>query len=250
MTMIRGVRILAAPCCGKRYAYPRYLSMNFMAHENWTDGWRVGSLMPNESSLRLCQCGEFVRLKDLVDIGEEESSALPRLEHIPVDRLPDCIERAKDDDMKISARLAYWREMNHAYRDVYRVHRDEEEARLQVAWELDQRKTRFWLKNLIRWPLPEYIRLGGTRITYPPFEPTPEQQRNMVLLVELLLSIQRDEPERHVMTMAELFRELGQFEEAEKQIAMLPENQRGVTSDLITRLINEKETALVRYRMW
>ncbi len=72
----------------------------------------------------------------------------------------------------------------------------------------------------------------------------------MVLLVDLLISAQRIEPERHVMIIAELFRELGQFEEAEKQIAMLPENQRGVTSDLITRLINEKETALVRYRMW
>jgi hypothetical protein len=72
--------------------------------------------------------------------------------------------------------------MNHAYRDVYRAHRDEEETRLQVAWELDQRKTRFWPKNFIRWPSPEYMRLGGTRMTCYPFEPVPEQERNMVLL--------------------------------------------------------------------
>lgn len=38
MTIIRGVRIVAAPCCGARYAAPRYLSMNFMASEYWTDG--------------------------------------------------------------------------------------------------------------------------------------------------------------------------------------------------------------------
>jgi len=48
MTIISGVRIVAAPCCGARYAVPRYLSVNFMASRYWTDGWREGSLMPND----------------------------------------------------------------------------------------------------------------------------------------------------------------------------------------------------------
>jgi hypothetical protein len=48
VTIISGVRIVAAPCCGARYAVPRYLSVNFMASRYWTDGWREGSLMPND----------------------------------------------------------------------------------------------------------------------------------------------------------------------------------------------------------
>ena len=66
MTIIRGVRIVAAPCCGARYAAPRYVSMNFMAFEYWTDGWRDGSLMPNDEGLRRCKCGRFVLMRDLV----------------------------------------------------------------------------------------------------------------------------------------------------------------------------------------
>ena len=46
MTMIRGVRIMAAPCCGARFSAPRYLSMNFMALAFWTIGGGVKSLSP------------------------------------------------------------------------------------------------------------------------------------------------------------------------------------------------------------
>jgi len=51
MTISKGLRVVAAPCCGARYAAPRYVSMNFMAFEYWTDGWRDGSLMPNDEGL-------------------------------------------------------------------------------------------------------------------------------------------------------------------------------------------------------
>ena len=47
MTKSIGAITLAAPCCGARYAYPNYTSMNFMAWAYWTDGWRDRSLMPN-----------------------------------------------------------------------------------------------------------------------------------------------------------------------------------------------------------
>ena len=115
MTMIRGVRIRATRCCGKQYASPRYLSMNFMAFAFWTDGWRENSLMPNESGLRQCDCGAYVRLRDMIDISEEEQSDLPSLSQIPGHLLRDCIERAVDKDMEVLARFAYWRDANHEY---------------------------------------------------------------------------------------------------------------------------------------
>ena len=64
MTMVRGVRIVAAPCCGAQYALPNYMSMNFSAFAFWTDAWRDGSLMPNDEGLRRCACGQFFLLKD------------------------------------------------------------------------------------------------------------------------------------------------------------------------------------------
>lgn len=249
MTMIRGVRILAAPCCGKRYASPRYLSMNFMAFEYWTDGWREGSLMPNDSGLRICQCGTFVQIGDLVEIDVQEESDLPRLERVPPEMLPSCIAHSNDDAMELAARLDYLRQLNHAYRVQYRAHRDAEEAAIQATWEVDYRARRSWWKNLVRWPLPTYVRPGNVSITYPPFVASPEQTANMEALVKLMGDRQRDDPRQHRISLAEVYRELGRFEEAAEQIEGLPEIDRGVTSGLIKQLIAEGERAPVRYRM-
>ncbi len=135
MTIVRGVRILAAPCCGARYAFPRYVSMNFSAFEYWTDGWRDGSLMPNDEGRRHCNCGRFVLLKDFVEIATAETSDLPRMNHVPDDPLPECIANADSEDLEAAARLGHWRHLNHSYRDRYRQHRDAEEAATKAAWE-------------------------------------------------------------------------------------------------------------------
>lgn len=91
MTMVRGVRIVAAPCCGAQYALPNYMSMNFSAFEFWTDGWRDGSIMPNDEGLRRCQCGQFVLLKNLVEIGAADASSLPSLGHVLAAQLPRAL---------------------------------------------------------------------------------------------------------------------------------------------------------------
>ena len=51
------------------------------------------------------------------------------------------------------------------------------------------------------------------------------------------------------MELAELYREQGRFDEAELQISTLDDNQVDVTSKLISRLIQEKQPAPMRYRM-
>ena len=94
MTMVRGVRILAATCCGAQYALPNYMSMNFSAFEFWTDGWRDGSLMPNDEGLRRCQCGQFVLLKNLVEVSTADDSTLPSLSHVSTRQLPECAASA------------------------------------------------------------------------------------------------------------------------------------------------------------
>lgn len=51
------------------------------------------------------------------------------------------------------------------------------------------------------------------------------------------------------MELAELYRELGRFDEAELVILTIDERDVGVTSNLITKLIKEKQSAPMRYRM-
>jgi hypothetical protein len=249
MTMIRGVRIRATRCCGRRYASPRYLSMNFMAFAFWTDGWRENSLMPNESGLRQCDCGEYVRLRDLIDISEEDKSNLPRLREIPGHLLRDCIGSAKDEDMEILARFAYWRYANHEYREIYKVHRDIEEEENKLVWDTFQEESQSWWKRALRLPTPEYARSTTSRFTVPPFEPSDTQIENMTILSDKLLAAQTVNPKAHALDLAELYRELGRFEEAQIQISKIPENESGNTSRVITEYIEKCETAPIRFRM-
>jgi len=247
--MIRGVRIQATRCCGKQYASPRYLSMNFMAFAFWTDGWRENSLMPNESGLRKCECGAYVRLRDMIDIAEEEQSDLPRLSHIPGHLLQDCIQSAKDDDMEILARFAYWRHANHEYRETYKSHRDAEEEENKKVWDAAHRESQSWWKRTLRLPTPEYVRSATSRFTVPSFEPSEIQIENMTALSTKLLVLQKNNPEANALDLAELYRELGRFDEAGVQISKIAGNETGITSKLIFDLIDKKEIALIRYRM-
>ena len=249
MTMIRGVRIRATRCCGKQYASPRYLSMNFMAFAFWTDGWRENSLMPNESGLRQCDCGAYVRLRDMIDIAEEEQSDLPRLSEIPGHLLQNCIQSAKDDDMEILARFAYWRHANHDYRETYKAHRDAEEEENKLAWDTAQRETQSWWKRTLRLPTPEYVRSETSRFTVPPFEPSDAQIENMTILSDKLLAAQIANPKAHALDLAELYRELGRFAEAQLQISKIPENETGNTSRVISEYLGKRETAPIRFRM-
>ena len=124
MTIIRGVRIMASPCCGAQYSFPRYVSMNFMAFEYWTDGWRDGSLMPNDEGLRRCKCGQYLLVRDMVAVDTADASELPYMDWVPDEQLPECIAQAGSDEIEVAARLGYWRHLNHPYRERYRQHRD------------------------------------------------------------------------------------------------------------------------------
>ena len=123
MTMVRGVRILAATCCGAQYALPNYMSMNFSAFEFWTDGWRDGSLMPNDEGLRRCQCGQFVLLKNLVEVSTADDSTLPSLGHVSTEQLPECIASAASQAVELAARIMVWHHLTHSYREPSPRHR-------------------------------------------------------------------------------------------------------------------------------
>lgn len=249
MTKACGVVILAARCCGARYAFPNYATMNFSAWEYWTDGWREHSLMPNDEGLRHCKCGKFVLINNMNQLGVEERSDLPFMDHVAPAQLPDCIEQAADEEMEIAARLEYWRELNHPYRERYREHRDEEEAAIKAEWQANYQDTRSWWQKLSKVPPPSYRRPANSPFTIPPFEPSQEQLTNMALLSDVLRYWGEASAGGRFLIRAELYREQGLFKEAQEMIERVDSQHVDVESRLIAKLIGEKQTAPTRYRI-
>jgi hypothetical protein len=185
----------------------------------------------------------------MIDIREEEKSDLQRMEHIPGELLQDCIKQAKDEDMEILARFAYWRYANHDYRKVYEAHREAEERQNKINWDTSQKELQSWWKKVFRFPTPEYTRSATSTFTFPPYKPSPEQIENMTRLSAMLLDTQKLKPNENAINLAELYRELGRFEEAKFQIAKISINDTGNTIKVISEFIEKKEAALIRYRM-
>lgn len=246
MTRISGYQLHATPCCKTAYTTPNYRSMNFMAWEYWTDGYRGGSLMPNDQGLRQCKCGNFYLLKELLYITNLEESDAPATVSVQADDLPSVIAQARTAEIECAARLALWHHLNHPYRERYRTHRDAEEAATKAAWEAANPDNRSWWQHFRNVPPPKYSRPQGSPFTCPPFELSPAQRENVLALLRLHAS---ESVDLDTLTLVELHRELGQFDLAEKVLRQLSRDQQGSPSEVLSRLVNERSCTLIRYRM-
>lgn len=68
-------------------------------------------------------------------------------------------------------------------------------------------------------------------------------------MTALLRLAESDDSVLNNETLVELYRELGEFETAAEALCRILEKDRDVTTDLIGKLINEKECAPMRYRI-
>ena len=205
--------------------------------------------MPNDEGLRRCKCGQYVLVGDMDFVDTADSSELPCISYVPDARLPECIEQAGSEDVEVAARLGYWRLLNHRYREKYRQHRDAEEAATKAEWESRNPDLRTWWDRFRGRKALSYRRPPGSPFTCPAFEPTDEQRQNMRRLIELLKDRGVASRQGSILELAELYRETGRFDEAEGMIKILDESEVDVTSKLIARLIKEKQTAPIRYRL-
>lgn len=205
--------------------------------------------MPNDEGLRRCKCGQYILLKDMVEVGTAESAALPFMDRVPDAQFPECIAKASSQEMEVAARLGYWRHLNHPYRQAYRQHRDAEEAATKAKWEAENadRRTR-WDKFRGR-NAPIYSRPTGSPFTYPAFDVSGEQLENMRRLSGILDKWHASSRTAYTLELAELYREQGRFGEAEGVILTLAEQDADVTSNLIASLVKERQTAPMRYKM-
>jgi hypothetical protein len=205
--------------------------------------------MPNGEGLRQCSCGKFTLFKELVEIDTAESSDLPYINRVPSEFLPVCIGTADNEEIEVAARLEYWRELNHAYRERYRIHRDAEEAENKAIWEAENPDRRTWWDKLRGREAPTYIRTDSMRFTVPEFDPSPEQLKNMDHLCEIFQNWSQKSCYVDKLTLAELYREQGRFAEAQEALSKGKDQDEGITKKLIAELIKEKQPALMRYRM-
>ncbi|MFM7341503.1 MAG: hypothetical protein ACKO3Q_02275 [Betaproteobacteria bacterium] len=244
MTSIAGYSIRGAVCCGAHYKTARYASMNFMSSAFWTDGYREQSLMPNDQGLRRCTCGKFFLQRDLVEMAQVDQSDLPWPPRVDPADLPLAIAQADSPALELAARTDYWLELNHAYRDLYRAHRDEEDAATQAAWEAANPDRRnFWQRWRTSERRPQYRPSPDRPLTFPVFEATQEQRENMQALLRLMQPLGSDYDYERV----ELHRELGQFDEAAQALRAAKESDSPTMHKLSTELIAEGHAAPVRY---
>lgn len=246
MTSIAGYDLKVTPCCGKTYSTPRYRSMNFMAWEHWTDGYRHGSLMPNDHGLRQCNCGNFYLRSELQWISQVEETEVPYTTCVAPEDLPKAIVSARTAEIELAARLDLWQHLNHTYRESYRAHRDAEEAATEAAWTSANPDRRTWWQRLRKVPPPKYVMAADRPFTYPPYELSEAQRDNLNALLRLqdIESVHIDNQAR-----AEMHRELGQFEQAMQALEEKPDDEQNMTQQLLKRLINDREVAPMRYRM-
>lgn len=246
MTSIAGYNLNAAPCCGAHFRSLQYRSINFMAEEHWTDGYRHRTLMPNDHGLRRCQCGAFFLMNELKDLGETEDTETPFADKVKPEDLPHAIDKARSLAIEHAARLTYWQELNHPYRELYRAHRAAEEAATQAAWLAQNAERRSWWKKLLPKKAATYVRPDDSPFTYPPFVLSDAQRDNLQALLRMH---EHEEHRLDGVICAELHRELGQFDQANEAIKELKQDDANQSRRLIADLIQQRETAPMRFKM-
>ena len=247
MTSICGYRVMASPCCGSRFIAPRHASINYSAHEYWTDGQCVQSLAPTDGGLRQCVCEAYFLLRNAKEISEvsaEEKQAMQPARQVADEKLASLLTQSMSEDVELVVRRRYWRYLNDPYRELYRAHRKSID---DSAREAKKGATTFLtaLSNKITRKMPptspDVIPVSKI-FTAPPNTPTAAQQENMQALLRLLLKSEKPDP----VEIAELYRELGDYDAALKAIEKFKDTEH--TASLLVRLlISEKVNEPMRW---
>lgn len=237
MTSVRYTQVIATPCCGAHFLGPVYASINTSAREFWTDGYKHSSLAPIDGGLSRCSCGCYYLLSQSVDIDEQKIKGVPKAIYVDSNGLKQALGQVFNKDVELVIRRRYWWDLNHTYRALYRAHRDVENA---ASAEEIRKKYNFvqklWAKYVTKRPL-----TSSRSFTTPPFEPTVEQTENMERMIDLLIS----QVHCDFQELAELYRELGQFDAAQKSIDNCINNTFPVR--LINKLILENNCSPMRF---
>lgn len=256
MTRITGFTLIAAPCCRTLYSTPQYGSINLSAHGYWTDGEKEFGLMPSGGGLRKCKCGQFFLLREATALNIEAGPETPHTQFVDAADLADATQ-SKSPTVELAARRQYWKHLNDPYRELYRAHRQAEDQAAQEKWDAKWHSANPDTRPVLRKFLDRMLRkkpavpppMDTRPFSAPPYQPSELQVQNMERLLELILEKLHEPYGPDMLEVAELYRELGRFEEGADALNQCPADDIGVPEKLMERLINEGQQAPIRYRL-
>ncbi len=256
MTSITGYTLIASPCCRTLYSTPQYGSINLSAHGYWTDGEKEFGLMPRGGGLRKCKCGQFYLLREAIKLGFEAGPETPHTEFVDAADLADATQ-SQSPTVELAARREYWKHLNDPYRELYRAHQQAEDRAAQEKWDADWHAANPDTRPALRKFMDRVLRktpaapppMDIRPFSVPPYHPSELQTQNMTRLLELILEKLHEPYGPDMLEVAELYRELGRFEEALYALRHCPADDSGVPEKLIERLIVEGQSAPIRYRL-
>lgn len=222
----------------------------------WTDGAKEHGLMPGGGGLRKCKCGQFYLLREAISLGLDAEADTPQTEFVDAADLAEATH-STSPTVELVARREYWKHLNDPYRELYRAHRQAEEQSAQDKWDSDWHAThpdtrpvwKKFLDRLARKKPPAPPPMDTRPFSVPPYQPSELQTQNMMRLLELILEKLHEPYGPDMLEVAELYRELGRFEEALDSLKQCPADDIGVPEKLMESLINQGQRAPIRYRM-
>ena len=212
--------------------------------------------MPGGGGLRKCKCGQFYLLREGTSLGLEAGPETPHTEFVDAADLADATQSPRKA-VELVARRQYWMHLNDPYRELYRAHRQAEDQAAQEKWDADWHaanpdKRSAWRKfvdRVLRKKPATSPPMDTRPFSAPPYQPSALQIQNMERLLELILEKTHEPYGPDMLEAAELNRELGRFEAASVALNQYPSDDIGVPEKLMGRLINEGQSAPIRYRM-
>jgi hypothetical protein len=256
MTRITGHTLIATTCCKTLYKTPQYGSINLSAMGYWTDGAKEHGLMPGGGGLRKCKCGQFYLLREATALGLEAGPETPHTQFVDDADLADAT-RSSSPTVELVARRQYWMHLNDPYRELYRAHRQAEDQAAQEKWDAEWQAANPDARSVFRRFLDRVLRkkpaapphMDTRPFSVPPYQPSDLQVQNMQRLLELILEKLHEPYGPDMLEVAELYRELGRFEEALVALKRCPADDIGVPEKHMERLINEGHRGPIKIRV-
>lgn len=212
--------------------------------------------MPSGGGLRKCKCGQFYLLREAIKLGFEAGPETPHTQFVDAADLADATQ-SQSPTVELAARREYWKHLNDPYRERYRAHRQAEDQTAQEKWDAEWQAANPDTRSVFRRLLDRVLRkkqevpppVDTRPFSAPPYQPSELQIINMERLLELILEKSHEPYGPDMLEVAELYRELGRFEKALDALKQCPVDDIGVPEKLMERLINECQSAPIRYRL-
>lgn len=212
--------------------------------------------MPGGGGLRKCKCGQFYLLREATALNIEAGPETPHTQFVDAADLDEATQ-SPSPTVELAARREYWKHLNDPYRELYRAHRQAEDQAAQEKWDAEWQAANPDARSVFRRFLDRVLRkkpaapppMDTRPLSAPPYKATELQVLNMERLLELILEELHEPYGPDMLEVAELYRELGRFEEALVALKQCPADDIGVPEKLMERLINEGQRAPIRFRM-